>query len=186
MKALRTLKAWKTKTELLAIMTEAAMIEARLWAAGAIEKRREFRRWKEAVSEKCAYEYTRFLEGTVCARRTFVRALVKQVPSLRGEVAANMREARQRERARQVPAIKAPAPAGTAVTEARLNDLINAHGSIQLALEARNQCIARRKAEGKASPVAEAEAAALIALPWDYRTPAQKAREEADALTCRD
>lgn len=62
----------------------------------------------------------------------------------------------------------------TLPTQSRIDDLVDTHGSIQLAIQARQACVDRRAGEGKASPVAEAEVAALKGLPWDHLTARQR------------
>lgn len=61
-------------------------------------------------------------------------------------------------------------------TQKRLDELIDAHGGIHAAIASREACVRRRAGEGKESPVAAAEVAALRALPPGYATPAQQAR----------
>ena len=63
-------------------------------------------------------------------------------------------------------------------TKIRIDELIDAHGSVARARESRLLCIARRAAEGKDSPCAKAEVAALDELPLNYATPAQLRREK--------
>ena len=66
----------------------------------------------------------------------------------------------------------------------RIDELIDAHGSIALALASRRQCIARRASEGKTSPCAEAEVAAMESLPPDYTTPNQRKRDFNMSRSC--
>ncbi len=54
-----------------------------------------------------------------------------------------------------------------------INELIDHCNGIHGAIENRQKSIARRAAEGKTSPNAEAQLAALLALPYDYQTPKQ-------------
>ena len=65
----------------------------------------------------------------------------------------------------------------------RIDELIDAHGSIALAIASRQACIERRKAEGKGSPVAAVEVALLSELPPTYRTPKEQSRDENERVT---
>jgi hypothetical protein len=70
------------------------------------------------------------------------------------------------------------------VTLARLNELIDNNGSsIWHACANRRAFIARRSAEGRPSPNAEAELAALLALGSGYETPAQIAHSANNAAS---
>mgnify|MGYP007071585827 FL=1 len=67
-------------------------------------------------------------------------------------------------------------------TKRRVDDLIDAHGSIALAIDSRLKCINRRTSEGKCSHRAIFEVQALENLPVTYLTNAQRVRIENDQL----
>lgn len=55
-----------------------------------------------------------------------------------------------------------------------IDELIDHCGSLYHAVENREKLIARRRAEGKASPIAEGQLAFLLSLPVTYNTPKQE------------
>ena len=55
----------------------------------------------------------------------------------------------------------------------KLNEIIDANNGIHGAIDSLNARIARRASEGKESPVAAEQLAAILALPIDYQTPKQ-------------
>lgn len=58
----------------------------------------------------------------------------------------------------------------------RIDELIDAHGSVHAAIQSRRDCIARRAERGVESPRATEELEMLLNLPLTYLTAAQQAR----------